>query len=286
MLAIIKQAAKAILPTPFLNRCVNTVGQLQLQRVPTKRFDAGNLRSLASPEFSHIFHDPVVIAAWEEDDAAIADLFGGGDYSGGLNPGDRRALYFLIMALKPRNVLEVGTHIGASTIYIAAALKRLNQGAKLTTVDITDVNHPEQGAWKKVGMSKSPASFAAEFGLLDRIQFHTGPSLEFMRVTDQQFDFIFLDGDHAARTVYEELCLALPLLRKGSLILLHDYYPDAKPLYPHSATIGGPFHALRRIHKENPLIEVLPLGELPWPTKQGMNVTSLALVVKSCTTAV
>jgi predicted O-methyltransferase YrrM len=257
------------------------VGLLRLQKVPTKRFDAGNLRSLASPELCRIFHDPVIIAAWEEDDATIANFFGRGDYRGGVNPGDRRALYFLIMALKPRNVLEVGTHIGASTIYIAAALKRLNEGGNLTTVDITDVNHPEQGPWKKVGMSKSPANFAAEFGLLDQIQFYTGPSLEFMRVTDQRFNFIFLDGDHGARAVYEELCSALLLLHKGGLILLHDYFPDAKPLYPHGSTAGGPFHALRRVRKENLLIEVLPLGELPWPTKQGGNMTSLALVVKS-----
>jgi predicted O-methyltransferase YrrM len=102
-----------------------------------------------------------------------------------------------------------------------------------------------------------------------------------MRATDQRFDFIFLDGDHAARTVYEEVSLALPLLNKEGLILLHDYYPDAKPLYPHCAAIGGPFHALRRVHNENPVIEVLALGELPWPTKQGTNMTSLALVAIS-----
>ena len=46
---------------------------------------------------------------------------------GGVNPGDRQAVYYLIMALKPQNVLEVGTHIGASMPHIARALKRLNQ---------------------------------------------------------------------------------------------------------------------------------------------------------------
>jgi hypothetical protein len=62
MLAIKKQAAKAILPTPFLNRYVNTMGQLlRLQKVPMKRFDAGNLRSLALPELSRIFHDPELL---------------------------------------------------------------------------------------------------------------------------------------------------------------------------------------------------------------------------------
>jgi predicted O-methyltransferase YrrM len=281
MLGMIKQAAKAILPAPLLTRYVDTVGQLQLLKVPTKRFDARNLRSLASRALSRIFSDPVISAAWEEDHATIAGLFGEGDYSGGVNPGDRRALYFLVMTLKPRNALEVGTHIGASTMYIAAALKRLNEGGKLTTIDIIDVNHPSRGAWKKFGMSKSPANFAAELGLLNRVCFHTGPSLKFMRTTDQRFDFIFLDGDHSASAVYDELACALSLLHKDSLILLHDYYPDAKPLYPHSAPILGPFYALRRVHKENPVIETLPLGELPWPTKQGTNMTSLALVASA-----
>lgn len=284
MLAMIKSAVKAILPTSVLIRYADTMDQLQFLEVPTKCFDARNLRSLESVGLSwpsRIFTDPVITAAWEQDYATIANLFGDGDYSGGINPGDRRALYFLIMGLKPGNVLEVGTHIGASTIYIAAALKRGKESAKLTTVDIVDVNDSVRGAWKKIGMSKCPADFAAELGLLDRIVFYTGRSLEFMSVTDRRFDLIFLDGDHSARAVYEELASALPLLHKDGVILLHDYYPDAKPLYPLSGPILGPFNALRRVHKENPVIEVFPLGKLPWPTKQGTNMTSLALVAKA-----
>jgi predicted O-methyltransferase YrrM len=280
MLAMMKEAAKAILPIPVLDWYASTVGKLQLLKVPMRRFDARNLRSLASLDLSRIFSDPVINAAWEQDHATIVALFGDGDYSEGVNPGDRRALYFLVMALKPRSALEVGTHIGASTIYIAAALKRLNAGAKLTTVDINDVNHLDRGAWKKAGMSKSPANFAADLGLLDRICFHTGPSLGFMRLADQRFDFIFLDGDHRAGAVYQELASALPLLDKGGLILLHDYYHDAAPLFPRKATITGPFQALRRVHRENPVIEVLPLGGLPWPTKVGTNMTSLAVLAQ------
>jgi predicted O-methyltransferase YrrM len=270
-----------MLPAPVLNRLLHIKSQLQLQKVPAKDLDARNLRSRASLELSRIFSDPAITASWEQDHATITGLFGGGDYPEGVNPGDRRALYFLIMALKPRNALEVGTHIGASTIYIAAALKRLNDGANLTTVDIIDVNHPFQGKWKKLGMSKSPMNFASELGLAGRICFHTAPSLEFMRVTDQHFDFIFLDGDHSARVVYQELSSALPLLNNGGLIALHDFYPDGNPIYPHGAPILGPFYAMRRVHNENPVIEILPLSELPWPTKQGTNMTSLALVAKS-----
>ncbi len=257
--------------------------RLRLEQVPQKSFDAGNLRSVASLDLSRFFFDPEIVAAWEEDHAKIASLFyPDKELFFGVNPGDRRAIYFLIMALKPRNVLEIGTHIGASTISIAAALRRLNEGRKLTTVDIVDVNHPEHGPWRTC-MSKSPANCARELGLLDQIHFHTGPSQEFMRGTAQRFDFVFLDGDHGGRTVYEELSAALPLLHKGGVILLHDYYLAAKPLFPNGVIISGPFHAMVRIYKENAVIEVLPLGVLPWPTKLGTNVTSLALVVKRLT---
>ena len=58
--------------------------------------------------------------------------------TGGVNPGDRRLLYQLTRRLKPRNVLEIGTHVGASTMHIAAAKPR-----SITTVDIVDVNAPE-----------------------------------------------------------------------------------------------------------------------------------------------
>ena len=269
MLDVIKESVRATLPASIWNRYV----ELRLRKVAHRQFDSGNLRSLTSLELSRIFSDTAIAAAYAEDQPTVAALFGDVDKFGGVNPGDRRAIYFLIMALKPRNVLEVGTHIGASTIYIAAALKRLNAGGKLTTVDVIDVNYPEHGSWKKVGMSKSPTNFAAELSLLNLIQFHTGPSLEFMRRTNQRFDFVFLDGDHAASTVYQELGAALPLIHRESVVLLHDYCPDAKPLHVHCATEAGPFFALKRVRNENPEIEVLPLGELPWPTKLGTNIT-------------
>ncbi len=66
-----------------------------------------------------------------------------------------------------------------------------------------------------------------------------------------------------------------------SIILLRDSFPNDKALYPDKNIINGPFKALQRINRENSAIKVLPLGNLPWPTKQGTNLTSLALIVKS-----
>ena len=226
------------------------------------------------------FADAGIAAAWEKDHGVIHMLFGHGDTMDGVNPGDRQALYYLILALKPRDVLEVGTHIGASTVHIACALKRLGQQSRMTSIDIADVNHPELGAWKKLGLTKAPKEFIEEFGCSNLVEFRTGHSLDFMKRTDDRYDFIFLDGDHSGAAVYQEVCAALLLLKPDGVILLHDYYPDGKDLYPEGGAITGPFRALERIRRENPEIDVLPLGQLPWPTKQGTNVTSLALVVR------
>jgi predicted O-methyltransferase YrrM len=275
-----KQLIKAIVPRPILNRAMETKDWLRLVTLPQQSFDSGNLRGADALPLADIFANKDIAAAWEKDHGIIKNLYGDEDIMGGVNPGDRRALYYLILALNPQNVLEVGTHIGASTLYIARALKRLNQNGRMTSVDIVDVNHPERSAWKQLGLPKSPRDFARQSECLDHIDFHTGACLDLMRTTRQRYDFVFLDGDHRARAVYQEVSAALSLLKTGGVILLHDYYPGGKPLYRDNATIGGPFHAIERIRKENPIIGVLPLGDLPWPTKQGENVTSLALIAR------
>lgn len=101
-----------------------------------------------------------------------------------------------------------------------------------------------------------------------------------MEKCEQRFDFIFLDGDHAAKTVYREVSAALKLLNPGGVILLHDYFNDLKPLWSNNILLAGPYLGVRRIREEGVPVRVIPLGQLPWPTKLGSNVTSLALLVK------
>lgn len=273
-----KRLLKRILPPPAIRAAARVNDRLRLAVMPKSRFSADSLRKASSLNLQSIFNDTAIERAWVEDDNRISELYGRGDTYGGVNPGDRRALYYLITALAPLRVLEVGTHIGASTLYIAAALARVNQAARVTTVDILDVNDNATGPWRQLGLSRSPADFASCLGLKAYIEFCAGHSVSFMAATAKRFDLIFLDGDHRSTAVYSEMSGALPLLVNGGVILLHDYYPDGRALYPDKATITGPFHALSRICGENPSIRVVPLGALPWPTKQGSNLTSLALV--------
>ncbi len=275
-----KQAIKSILPGPVLNKARKIKDRLGLVTLPQQSFTPDNLRSSATLPLASFLADKEIAASWKEDRAIITDIYKDDDRYGGVNPGDRQALYYLIMALKPGNALEVGTHIGASTLHIARALKRLNKGGTVTSVDIIDVNHAQNAPWKHLGLAKSPKDIANELECLKHIGFHVGPCLDFMGATEQRYDFIFLDGDHTAQAVYKEISAALSRLNTGGTILLHDYYPEGKALFPDRNIISGPYEALERIKKETTSINVLPLGKLPWETKQGTKNTSLALVVK------
>src|SRR5688572_2178084 len=82
---------------------------------------ATNLRSIKGFSLPAIFDSPEIQVLWNNATKEIG-TFDIPDGTGGVNPGDRRAIYYLISALKPGSTLEVGTHIGASTLHIASAL--------------------------------------------------------------------------------------------------------------------------------------------------------------------
>ena len=275
-----KQLLKTILPKPVLHAAREMRDFSYLAAAPRRVFNPANLHG-GEIRTDGFFADEEIARSWREDHGAVIGLLDDQDRLEGVNPGDRRALYYLVRALKPRNVLEVGTHIGASTLYIARALKTNKNRGRVTTVDIVDVNAPLGAPWRKVGLGMAPKDFANQLSCLNLIEFVTANSVDFLRGAQEKFDFIFLDGDHRSHTVYQEVSAALNVLAPGGVILLHDYYPGARPLYPDDNIIGGPFRALGRAMRENPEIRVQPLGQLPWPTRQGSHATSLALLTRN-----
>ncbi len=278
---IMKQMLKKILPKPVIQQAVILRDQIRLTMTPQQNFQQSALKpSITAETLDGIFNNPEREMAWTAALEKITSVYGKTTAMGGVNPGDRRALYYLVHALRPQNLLEVGTHIGASTVFLAEALKSVSPQAHMSTVDIIDVNDP-QGPWYAQGLMMSPQDYLGKLQSADRVSFHVSPSSVYLAATEDKFDFIFLDGDHASRTVYEEVSLALKLLNQNGVILLHDYYPAGRPLFNDGNIIAGPFMALDRIMRENKEIKVMPLGDLPWPTKQGLRKTSLALLTRT-----
>lgn len=254
----------------------------EFSKLETVACDASNLRSAHGISLSSILNSDTIEAQWAQSKKEIEKFTIPGN-TGGVNYGDRRAIYYLINYFKPQTILEIGTHIGASTLNIASALyhSQVKQGNKVdfTTLDIRDVNCTKTKPWLDYGTKYSPLEMIENFNYDSFVTFISNTSLEFLSKNDKQYDFIFLDGDHSQATVYKEVPLALSRLKKNGVILLHDYFPNSKPLWSNGTVIYGPHVAVERLIKEGADLVVLPLGELPWPTKLDSNVTSLALLM-------
>lgn len=236
------------------------------------------LRNLSADELQTLFNDESLLDEWNQAASSVQALQLP-EMTGGVNPGDQRAIYYLIRTLRPQRILEIGTHIGCSTLNMALAARPLD-GSTICTVDIRDVNDSVKRPWEKAGAQHSPKEMMRRSGCHDLVDFRVSPSLDFLRSVDREapYDFIFLDGDHSAKTVYEELPAALKCVAENGVILLHDSFPGLQPLWSDDSVIPGVFLASQRLQNEGAAFNVLPLGELPWPTKLNSNVTSLALV--------
>ena len=244
----IKQSISNMVPA-FVKKEIRLQNERkQLDLLPTAPCDASSLRHLNALQLTELLNSTETEGRWRKTEKRILQ-FEIPDGTGGVNPGDRRAVYYLISAIAPKTVLEIGTHIGASTIHIASAIQDVTGGARLTTVDIEDVNSQSGKPWLSYGAKYSPLEMLENLGLEVLVEFVTEKSLTYMANCRNKFDFIFLDGSHAAAAVYQEVPAALSLLNENGVILLHDYFPDLKPLWDNGSVIPGPFFGCSEAQK-------------------------------------
>jgi len=246
--------------------------------------DAFALGEISQNDLNKIFSNQELALAWQKVEQTLGKL-DLPEMTGGVNPGDQRAIYYLVSALRPNSVLEIGTYIGCSVVNIALAAKRLRNLPKpvkttITTVDEIDVNDPVRMPWLESNAKCSPKELIDSIECGDLVTFAIQNSLEFIgnAAIEEKFDFIFLDGSNEAPQVYREIPAALRLLKQSGFILLHNYFPDLEPLWSNDVLIPGVRLAVQRLENEGARITAMPLGELPWPTKLGSYVTSLALL--------
>jgi len=261
------------------NGTINTGLQAaHLWVLPKRDIDAHNLRAISRLDVMALLSDPAANEAYEAAAVRFAAL-GLDHLKDAANPGDLRALFQLVHALRPRCVLEIGTCNGASTAFIAMAMRDLGAESRcITSIDIVDVDDPERGPWKRSGMPYPPSEMFERLGVEDLVRLEDFGSEAFFRSTGERFDFIFIDGSHRAGDVYADVAGALAALRANGVIALHDFYPDARPLWPGEPSIPGVYLGVIRAIEECRDLGVVPLKALPWPTKHGGSTTSLAVL--------
>jgi len=112
-------------------------------------------------------------------------------------------LYVLASGRRPSTVVEFGTSLGVSTIYLASAIRDAGAGVVITTEF-----QPEKAARASANL--------AEAGLADVVDLRVGDALETLRDVDGPIDLLFLDGWNDR---YLAVLAALePHLRPGALV--------------------------------------------------------------------
>jgi predicted O-methyltransferase YrrM len=173
-----------------------------------------------------------------------------GKNSGGISRIDQEILYKLIKGYNQKKVLEIGTHIGNSTVAIAMALKG-GKNKQLITVDINDVNNRNEKNWLNFGSKNSPKENIEKLKLKNYVKFVISDSKKYMSKTKNKFDLIFLDGNHRTKAIYDELILSINLLEKNGILVLHDYV-ESKSIF----SIAGPFLAVKKLRIGNKELKV------------------------------
>lgn len=113
-------------------------------------------------------------------------------------------------------IVEIGSYLGKSTEIMA---RNSDFTVKLYAVDTWD-----NRATGDLPTKDTYAEFMENTkAFSEKIVPMRGLSSEMVKGWDKQIDLMFIDGDHSFAAVYDDLYRWIPFIRKGGVLLLHDY---------------------------------------------------------------
>ena len=141
----------------------------------------------------------------------------------GITEEQGRLIYDFILRTKPAEILELGTGVGTSSCYMAAALDELGAG-RITTID----RNPDLPEWLRKSFSKADPALlrfveivtttsSYNDALLARIEAQTQSG-----ICEPCLDFCYIDGAHTWADDGFAFFLADKLLKPGGWMLFDD----------------------------------------------------------------
>jgi caffeoyl-CoA O-methyltransferase len=121
-------------------------------------------------------------------------------------PATGALLHVLALAAGARQVVEVGTAIGVSTLYLARAV---GEGGRVVSFEIDPERH------------EAAREYLEQAGVSDRAELHLQDAREGLQSLESgAFDLAFVDGVKAQYVDYLEL--VVPLLRTGGVLIVDN----------------------------------------------------------------
>lgn len=150
-----------------------------------------------------------------------------------VSPDFGRFLYAVVRVSRAKRIVEFGTSMGISTIYLAAALRDNGGGIVIgTELEPTKV-------------ARARASLE-EAGLADLVEIREGDALQTLKDVGGEVDLLLIDG--AFSLYLPVLKLVEPALRAGAVIMGENAFDPAYQAYVHDSANGY-------------ISQALPIGE-------------------------
>jgi predicted O-methyltransferase YrrM len=172
-------------------------------------------------------------------------------FPGSVSPNAGVLLRSLVMNIAPKTVIEVGSFIGASSIWVASAMAEYDRRNKLYCLDLFPPAHGNN-VYAPGVIFKDPSGFIAKnmkkCGFEDFVETFRGDSKvlihEIAKKIDAPVDFAIIDGDHTVEGCVADFMAMEKHVVTGGYILLHDIFIDY-------CGVDGPAYTL--IEKIKPL---------------------------------
>ena len=126
-----------------------------------------------------------------------------------------RLLEFLVFALQPQRVLELGTYSGYSSLAMASVLP---PGGHIDTCEVEEAH------------AEVARRYLDEAGVGDRVTIHLGPALETIERLEGEYDLIFIDADKPNYPEYYEALV--PRLASDGIMALDNTLWSGRVLEP------------------------------------------------------
>jgi predicted O-methyltransferase YrrM len=122
-----------------------------------------------------------------------------------VSPHEGKLLYLMAKLINAKNILEIGTFVGYSTLWLA---KSLPLGGSITTIE---------ARYEQAEIAKQHFIASKQARQINLI---TGKALDILPTLTELYDLIFIDAAKGEYMQYVTLCE--PMLRSGGLMLLDN----------------------------------------------------------------
>jgi predicted O-methyltransferase YrrM len=128
-----------------------------------------------------------------------------------------------VRRLKPRVVMEIGTHRGGTLMVLAAVAA---PDAFLVSLDMHTSPMGVEPEWPAVERRLRSGLKPRQELVALRMDSHLDDTLEAVRAAlgGRAVDFLFIDGDHTYDGVWQDFRMYSPLVRPGGLVAFHDIH--------------------------------------------------------------